>query len=359
MASTSASSNSASSSSRPTLRRPISLPSLPPDPSASSITTSILSAPSFDTVSTTPSLPLFLTILFGLPIALWTYKCLMLFLFQRKIIYMGYAPIGARGERLGGRSMGVNGGEDGSTIRKVRDGDAGMGDVVQAPRGVEVEEVSIPSGKGGMLSGIVVRKEGETYGSSRDAGDGDSNAGSPLHRLPLCHSLIASFPSNSHAHAPIILAVAPRSYWMSTAPPFSFPFSSFLPDVIQRALPRPGPTQKGLIEDYTAVLRYATERWTNSDGEEGARNNIVIWGHSLGASVACCTLASIAAPHSTSRPPRSPPPPQPHPTQKFACTPALPSLPSRPIPIKLHALILENPFLSIPHMLCKRSGCLS
>lgn len=92
----------------------------------------------------------------------------MLFLFQRKIIYMGYAPIGARGERLGGRSMGVNGGEDGSTIRKVRDGDAGMGDVVQAPKGVEVEEVNIPSGKGGMLSGIVVRKEGETYGSSRE-----------------------------------------------------------------------------------------------------------------------------------------------------------------------------------------------
>lgn len=63
---------------------------------------------------------------------------------------MGYAPIGARRERL-------------QTCERVKDGTDGgeVGGVVEVPKGVKVEEVSIPCGKGGMLSGIVVRKEGE------------------------------------------------------------------------------------------------------------------------------------------------------------------------------------------------------
>lgn len=122
---------------------------------------------------------------------------------------MGYAPIGARGERLGGRSMGVNGGGDGSTIRKIRDGDAGMGDVVQAPRGVEVEEVSIPSGKGGMLSGIVVRKEGKTYGSNRDAGDGDSEQTVLVYFQGV---FLSSINTTSHPFPSLAQSRLPRTY---------------------------------------------------------------------------------------------------------------------------------------------------
>lgn len=119
---------------------------------------------SLDTVTTTPSIPLLLTILLGLPLALWTYKCLMMYIFQRKIIYMGYAPIGARRERLG---VSLRGRESSSgTGTGVRE----RGEIVEVPKGVEVEEVRIPSGKGGMLSGIVVMKEGEMDDNSMDAG---------------------------------------------------------------------------------------------------------------------------------------------------------------------------------------------
>lgn len=44
------------------------------------------------------SLPLGLmaSVFVGLPTALWSYKCLMMIAFQRKIIYMGFLPPGAR-----------------------------------------------------------------------------------------------------------------------------------------------------------------------------------------------------------------------------------------------------------------------
>lgn len=57
---------------------------------------------------------------------------------------MGYAPIGARRERLG--------------------------EEVQVPRGVRVEEVRVRSGGGIVLSGIVVRREGEGHGDRGKTG---------------------------------------------------------------------------------------------------------------------------------------------------------------------------------------------
>lgn len=50
--------------------------------------------------NTAPSVSLVLAAFIGLPLTLWSYKCLMLVLFQRKIIYMGYLPPGTRTERL-------------------------------------------------------------------------------------------------------------------------------------------------------------------------------------------------------------------------------------------------------------------
>ena len=40
------------------------------------------------------------TVFAGLLLALWTYKCLMLVIFQHKIIYMPYLPPFARSEKL-------------------------------------------------------------------------------------------------------------------------------------------------------------------------------------------------------------------------------------------------------------------
>ena len=83
------------------------------------------------------------------------------------------------------------------------------------------------------------------------------NAGNPLHRIPVFAALLNAVPSLA------ILAPAPRSYWSSSAG---------------------RPTQAGLTADYEAALAFAASRFPTS--------RLTIYGHSLGASIALCLLAS-------------------------------------------------------------------
>ncbi|KAF8745763.1 Alpha beta superfamily, partial [Rhizoctonia solani] len=96
----------------------------------------------------------------GLPLALWIYKCLMMVVFQRKIIYMGGIPIGSRSEELG-----VN------------------------DREIIVNEIAIQNGK--------------------------RNAGNPLHRIPKLRLLVETLMGSFEREVKVV-AVAPRSYWKST-----------------------------------------------------------------------------------------------------------------------------------------------
>jgi pimeloyl-ACP methyl ester carboxylesterase len=84
------------------------------------------------------------------------------------------------------------------------------------------------------------------------------NAGNPLHRIPVFTTLLDAIPSLA------IFAPAPRSYWTSS-------------DAAR-------PTQAGLTADYTAALAFAASRFPTS--------RLTIYGHSLGASIALCLLAS-------------------------------------------------------------------
>ncbi|KAJ8296659.1 hypothetical protein OF846_001007 [Rhodotorula toruloides] len=113
-----------------------------------------------------------LEVLIGLPTALWVYKCIMLVLFQRKVIYMPWLPPGSRDEPL-------------SAVTATGE----MGDM-------RVKEVRI------------VR-----------------NAGTPLNRLPLFRTLLHPPRTSSYSSSPrtlrlfprlTLLAPAPRSYWLST-----------------------------------------------------------------------------------------------------------------------------------------------
>jgi pimeloyl-ACP methyl ester carboxylesterase len=113
------------------------------------------------------------------------------------------------------------------------------------------------------------------------------NAGNPLHRITVFATLLNAVPSLA------ILAPAPRSYWTSSAS---------------------RPTQAGLTADYAAALAFAASRFPTS--------RLTIYGHSLGASIALCMLAS-----SRSHAPNAAP------------TPAV------------HGLVLENAFTSVPDML--------
>jgi hypothetical protein len=116
------------------------------------------------------------------------------------------------------------------------------------------------------------------------------NAGNPLHRIPVFTALLNAIPSLA------ILAPAPRSYWTSSG----------------------RPTQAGLIADYTAALAFAASRFPTS--------RLTIYGHSLGASIAICLLAS-------------------HRNGEDEDVPK-----AAPAGI-VHGLVLENAFTSVPDML--------
>lgn len=158
----------------------------------------------------------------------------MLIIFQRKVIYMGYAPPGSRTELLA--------------------------DVhpKYTPNGIHIEELSIPSSRPNTvrLSTLLLRTDLSTP-PRHVIIYLQGNAGNPLHRILMFAALLNAVPSLA------ILAPAPRSYWTSTAA---------------------RPTQAGLISDHAAALAFAASRFPTS--------YVTLYGHSLGASAALCLLAS-------------------------------------------------------------------
>ncbi|KAG6887429.1 hypothetical protein C0995_015330 [Termitomyces sp. Mi166 len=186
----------------------------------------------------TPPSPLVVaSILAGVPAALWAYKCAMMVLFQRKIIYMGYAPLGARTDRLADIPRSYLHGMTCSELR-VQSSNKPISALLVRP-----SSPSIPAPEPDVDTRLVVLYL-------------QGNAGNPLHRLPVFQSLLAASPVN-----PSILAPAPRSYWTS-----------------------PGrPTQPGILSDYTLALTHALRRFP--------RAHVVLYGHSLGGAVALCLLA--------------------------------------------------------------------
>ncbi|KZV60764.1 alpha/beta-hydrolase [Peniophora sp. CONT] len=195
-----------------------------------------------------------LSVFVGLPLSLWAYKCLMMYVFQRKIIYMGYIPMGGRTEAL-------------------KD--------VALPSNVHAEQITVPSGGRSFLSGVLVWHK--SRGTALPAPTTivvyfQGNAGNTLQRLPKFASLLDAAPSA------VVLAVAPRSFWSSTGG---------------------RPTQAALTSDYLRALAYAAERFPHA--------RVIVYGHSLGASIATCVLAADPAP-------------------------------------QVHCVVLENPFASIPDM---------
>ncbi|KAF8876389.1 hypothetical protein BD779DRAFT_1677793 [Infundibulicybe gibba] len=208
-----------------------------------------------------PSMFLVLSIVTGLPIVLWVYKCLMMVVFQRKIIYMGYVPLGSRAEELAGIASGTL-------------------------KGLSCEEVCVDSEKNVTLRGIFLHPIGQgnppktiliyLQGTLRFIPWLSIRAAvTPLHRK--CRESLASHPHFSKLLQPppphissaglrnlAVLAVAPRSYWKSTSRK---------------------PTQGGILADYYHVLKYALDRFPES--------NIVLYGHSLGGAAALCLLSRL------------------------------------------------------------------
>ncbi|GAA6041666.1 hypothetical protein JCM8097_003070 [Rhodosporidiobolus ruineniae] len=253
----------------------------------------------------------------GLPTALWAYKCLLLILFQRKLIYLPSVPPGVRSESLADRER--------------------TPALESALKGMKWREVEVVSGERGRWTRGEVRCRGielewdEGKKAQRPAGEDErehvvvvylqGNAGTPLLRLPLFRQLLRPSPSSrssrlSPASNPrpskpprlTLLALAPRSFWLST---------------------RATPTERGIVADYLAALAWARK-------EHGTRARYVLYGHSLGGAAALLLLEQLGqGPFRPPSPPSSSSRSDPAPT---------------PPPPQVAALVLENPLPSIPFM---------
>ncbi|KAH8091066.1 hypothetical protein BXZ70DRAFT_909937 [Cristinia sonorae] len=188
--------------------------------------------------SEAPTPLLALVALLGLPITLWVYK--------RKIIYMGYVPTDARKQVL-------------------------TPDII--PTGLSCEEVVISGDRRIQLHGITVWRRSEPKHQQQPKTVLvylQGNAGNPLMRLPVFERLLMGPPIPGPSEiTPLdltILAVAPRSYWKST----------------MRT-----PTEEGLLSDYRHILTYASKHFPTS--------SIILYGHSLGGAISVCLTAQLRA----------------------------------------------------------------
>ncbi|KWU42271.1 hypothetical protein RHOSPDRAFT_21556 [Rhodotorula sp. JG-1b] len=168
----------------------------------------------------------------------------MLVLFQRRVIYLPSVPPGTRDEpvphqtgNLEVKEVQLQSEEPSRWLRRTVN-----------LRGIAVEW---RSGKADALAGperrvVIVYLQG--------------NAGTPLLRLPVFRKLLKPDRSTARSRQPRItlLAVAPRSYWLSD---------------------RTTPTEHGVLADYRAALAYAQERY-------GSDATYVLYGHSLGGAAA-------------------------------------------------------------------------
>ncbi|BGO98298.1 hypothetical protein NBRC10513v2_002690 [Rhodotorula toruloides] len=243
-----------------------------------------------------------LEVLIGLPTALWVYKCIMLVLFQRKVIYMPWLPPGSRDEPLS--AVTATGEMGDMRVKEVRIESAEPTKWLRGKVEVRTIEVGWTEEENAMATKrphvVILYMQG--------------NAGTPLNRLTLFRTLLhpprTSSYSSSTPQTPLrpfprltLLAPAPRSYWLST---------------------RATPTERGILADYRASLAYLHANY-------GPDARYVLYGHSLSGAAAVGLLKQLQQ--------------GPFAVQSHSNDSATPS--SEP---PISGLILENPLPSIPFM---------
>ncbi|KAI9254516.1 Alpha/Beta hydrolase protein [Phascolomyces articulosus] len=181
----------------------------------------------------------------GVPAGLYLYKCIMLVLFQNKLIYMGYIPPGSRHEQC--------------TPDKI-------------PSNLNITEQTIQTPDRKQLKGFVVERKqnGNTFSMTQDLPSQQEeqrrpiiiyfqgNAGNMIHRFDLFNKMLQAVPEAT------IIGICPRGFGSSSG----------------------RSSERGLEIDAQCILHYAS-----SSSAFDIHRPIYIYGHSLGGGVAIGLLA--------------------------------------------------------------------
>lgn len=189
---------------------------------------------------------------------------MMMVAFQRRIIYLPSVPPGARNESLapGERSPALAADLAGLDCRQVTVRSDVPTRVLRRP--VILQGLVVSSSRDVAHSAQASSDEADTPNSPDVAVVYLSgNAGTPLLRLPIFRRLVSpAQKSATHGGSKgrlrcSVIAFAPRTYWLST---------------------RTTPTEKGILADYAAAVRFARETYPQA--------KTILYGHSLGGAAA-------------------------------------------------------------------------
>ncbi|KAL8648922.1 MAG: hypothetical protein Q9226_005791 [Calogaya cf. arnoldii] len=199
-------------------------------------------------VSTILTPPLVFT---GLLVSLWTYKCLMMVIFQNKIIYMPSVPPFSRSERI----------ED---YAKQCGGIIWKEESIKAADGVDIA-LAVASVNG--IKGEMKKEEASHVAIVYFQGNG----GALPPRLPSLSIVLKALqretsPSTQYT----LVAVSYRGYWTS----------------------RGRPSEHGIRLDAAAAIAYPTKE-LHKPYDQPIR--LVLWGQSIGAGVAVSAAAALSS----------------------------------------------------------------
>lgn len=238
------------------------------------------------TLSSIPAVFIPPVVFCGILVTLWAYKCVMMVIFQNKIIYMPSVPPFSRSEKVEDCAVQCR-----PVVWKEHDLRAADGTALKLLEG------SIGQSSASTKRVIVLYLQG--------------NASSLPPRLPYLSAILRSLQT-SGGHTPeqtayTIFALSYRGFWTS----------------------RGHATQSGIELDAQAALQWLSDNLLQNEWDTEVRT--ILWGQSIGAGVATTALATLLA--------------QRHRNANAA------SSPQHHLPLNIHSLILETPFLSIRSML--------
>ncbi|KAK9767893.1 hypothetical protein K7432_001917 [Basidiobolus ranarum] len=164
-----------------------------------------------------------ISIALGIPLGMYTYKSVMMVLFQNKIIYMPYLPPGARHET----------------------------EIPKASTNYYFRKEKLQTIDNCTLEGIsIANKEEEERKPNQVLVYFHGNAGNVSHRFPVFNTILRALPDTT------IVSFNYRGYGGSTG----------------------SPSEQGLQQDSVCILSYVQKKFPNS--------RVILYGHSLGGAVA-------------------------------------------------------------------------